>query len=154
MIFTQDTVAQARNIFIKYGTPKCEIRFLTVMLFITDISLTKICLTVRRRLMWVLTILLLLHSRQQRKRRYDTNSKSFSVTREGNLVTMKVEADGFLYNMVRIMVGTLLRIQQGKIPVDGIAGIIEKKTENLQALQHSPVVCILTGLITIKGLFT
>lgn len=28
MIFTQDTVAQARNIFIKYGTPKCEIRFL------------------------------------------------------------------------------------------------------------------------------
>ena len=53
--------------------------------------------------------------------------KAFSVTREGNLVTMKVEADGFLYNMVRIMVGTLLRIQQGKIPVDGIAGIIEKK---------------------------
>lgn len=95
-----------------------------------------------------------MHSRQQRKRRYDTNSKSFSVTREGNLVTIKVEADGFLYNMVRIMVGTLLRIQQGKIPVDGIAGIIEKKTENLQALQHSPVVCILTGLITIKGLFT
>lgn len=33
--------------------------------------------------------------------------KAFSVTRDGNLVTMKVEADGFLYNMVRIMVGTL-----------------------------------------------
>jgi tRNA pseudouridine38-40 synthase len=29
--------------------------------------------------------------------------------------------------MVRIMVGTLLRIQQGKIPVDGISEIIEKK---------------------------
>ena len=57
----------------------------------------------------------------------DGTVKAFSVTREGNLVTMKVEADGFLYNMVRIMVGTLLRIQQGKIPVDGIAGIIEKK---------------------------
>ena len=25
------------------------------------------------------------------------NVKAFSVTREGNLVTMKVEADGFLY---------------------------------------------------------
>lgn len=49
----------SKEYIIKYGTPKCEIRFLTVMLFITDISLTKICLTVRRRLMWVLTILLL-----------------------------------------------------------------------------------------------
>ena len=55
------------------------------------------------------------------------NVKAFSVTREGNLVTMKVEADGFLYNMVRIMVGTLLRVQQGKIPADGILEIIEKK---------------------------
>lgn len=53
--------------------------------------------------------------------------KHFSVTRDGELVTMKVEADGFLYNMVRIMVGTLLRVQQGKIPADGIAKIIEKK---------------------------
>lgn len=53
--------------------------------------------------------------------------KNFSVTRDGNLVTMKVEADGFLYNMVRIMVGTLLRVQQGKIPKDGILDIIEKK---------------------------
>jgi tRNA pseudouridine38-40 synthase len=55
------------------------------------------------------------------------NVKSFSVTRDGDLVTMRVEADGFLYNMVRIMVGTLLRVQQGKIPQDGISDIIEKK---------------------------
>ena len=55
------------------------------------------------------------------------NVKAFSVTREGDLVTMKVEADGFLYNMVRIMVGTLLRIQQGKIAPDEIPSIIEKK---------------------------
>ena len=40
---------------------------------------------------------------------------------------MTVEADGFLYNMVRIMVGTLLRIQQGKIQPDEISKIIEKK---------------------------
>lgn len=53
--------------------------------------------------------------------------KAFSVTRSGSLVTMKVEADGFLYNMVRIMVGTLLRIQQGKLSVDSIPEIIEKK---------------------------
>ena len=53
--------------------------------------------------------------------------KHFSVTRDGDMVTMKVEADGFLYNMVRIMVGTLLRVQQGKIKPDEIPAIIEKK---------------------------
>ncbi len=53
--------------------------------------------------------------------------KHFSVTRDGDMVTMRVEADGFLYNMVRIMAGTLLRIQQGKIPPDGIPAILEKK---------------------------
>ena len=58
---------------------------------------------------------------------FTRNVKAFSVTREGNMVLMRVEADGFLYNMVRIMVGTLLRIQQGKIPPDGISSIIEKK---------------------------
>lgn len=51
----------------------------------------------------------------------------FTVTAEGGMVTMKVEADGFLYNMVRIMVGTLLRIAQGKIPPDGIEDIINQK---------------------------
>ena len=53
--------------------------------------------------------------------------KRFSVTREGDMVLMRVEADGFLYNMVRIMVGTLLRIAQGKIPPDGIPAILEKR---------------------------
>lgn len=53
--------------------------------------------------------------------------KHFSVTREGDMVIMRVEADGFLYNMVRIMVGTLLRIQQGKIKPGQIPEILEKK---------------------------
>ena len=51
--------------------------------------------------------------------------KSFEVTREENLVLFKVEADGFLYNMVRIMVGTLLSIQQGKKDKDSINDIIK-----------------------------
>ncbi len=55
------------------------------------------------------------------------NVKAFSVTREGDMVTMKVEADGFLYNMVRIMVGTLLRVAQGKFQPDDIPAIIEKR---------------------------
>lgn len=55
------------------------------------------------------------------------NVKRFSVTRDKELVTMRVEADGFLYNMVRIMVGTLLRVAQGKTAPDDIPGIIEAK---------------------------
>lgn len=38
------------------------------------------------------------------------------VVREGELVVFSVEADGFLYNMVRIMVGTLLDMAGGKRP--------------------------------------
>ncbi len=55
------------------------------------------------------------------------NVKRFSVEREGDLVTMTVEADGFLYNMVRIMVGTLLEISQGRLEPDSIEGILKKK---------------------------
>lgn len=50
--------------------------------------------------------------------------KDFSVKREGELVTFSVTGDGFLYNMVRIMVGTLLYINNGKIEKDTIPEII------------------------------
>lgn len=47
-----------------------------------------------------------------------------SVERNGDMVIFRVEADGFLYNMVRIMVGTLIDISSGKIPQDSIKQII------------------------------
>lgn len=49
------------------------------------------------------------------------------VTREGNMVIFKVAADGFLYNMVRIMVGTLLRVAHGKFKPEDIPKILEAK---------------------------
>lgn len=51
-----------------------------------------------------------------------------SVEREGDLVIFKVKGDGFLYNMVRIMVGTLLDINSGKIEKGSIPEIIESKS--------------------------
>lgn len=51
----------------------------------------------------------------------------FSVKRCGDMVVFKVSGDGFLYNMVRIMVGTLLFINDGKLPADAIADIIASK---------------------------
>ncbi len=46
------------------------------------------------------------------------------VERRGDLVVFTVAADGFLYNMVRIMTGTLLRVQQGKLSPEDIPGIL------------------------------
>ena len=54
--------------------------------------------------------------------------KYFRVERDGYLVTFTVAADGFLYNMVRIMVGTLLAIGQGRKPYGSLAGIIEAES--------------------------
>ncbi len=46
------------------------------------------------------------------------------VCRDGGMVTVRVQADGFLYNMVRIIVGTLMGVSQGKIQADNIPQII------------------------------
>jgi tRNA pseudouridine38-40 synthase len=59
----------------------------------------------------------------------DTNReiKYASVVREGDFIIFKVAADGFLYNMVRIMTGTLLLVAQGKIEPEDIQKITESK---------------------------
>lgn len=46
------------------------------------------------------------------------------VEREDELVTFSVTGNGFLYNMVRIMVGTLLAINEEKISPDAIPEIL------------------------------
>lgn len=51
--------------------------------------------------------------------------KNISVTRQGDMVILTVEADGFLYNMVRIITGTLLYTAQGKIAPYEIPTIID-----------------------------
>jgi tRNA pseudouridine38-40 synthase len=53
--------------------------------------------------------------------------KYFDVKRDGDKVIVTVAADGFLYNMVRILVGTLVEVSTGKISVDDIPKIIESK---------------------------
>jgi tRNA pseudouridine38-40 synthase len=55
---------------------------------------------------------------------------SAEVKREGDLVVFSVSADGFLYNMVRIMVGTLLKVEAGKIEPSEIADIILSKNRD------------------------
>ena len=47
------------------------------------------------------------------------------VTRRGDLVEIRVQADGFLYNMVRIIVGTLLEVESGRIDPQTIPAILQ-----------------------------
>ena len=51
--------------------------------------------------------------------------RSVSVTRDGDFVRLRIAADGFLYNMVRIFVGTMLAVNEGKILPDAIPAVIE-----------------------------
>ena len=53
--------------------------------------------------------------------------KYAKVYREGDFIVFKVAADGFLYNMVRIMTGTLLLVAQGKIEPCDIEKITDSK---------------------------
>lgn len=45
-------------------------------------------------------------------------------TQNGNFLTYEVSANGFLYNMVRILVGTMLEIGSGKLPQDAMSRAI------------------------------
>ncbi len=45
-------------------------------------------------------------------------------SREGGLVRYCVAADGFLYHMVRIMVGTMLRIARGRMEPEDVARVL------------------------------
>lgn len=50
--------------------------------------------------------------------------KSCTVEKNGDLVTVRVSADGFLYNMVRIICGTLIAVSEGKIQAEEISDVI------------------------------
>ncbi len=55
---------------------------------------------------------------------------AFSVKRDGDMVLFTVEANGFLYNMVRIMVGTLLDMAAGRLPADAIQTALKTKSRS------------------------
>ncbi len=49
------------------------------------------------------------------------------IEKKGDIIEFTVAADGFLYNMVRILTGTLVSVAQGKISPDAIPDIILSK---------------------------
>ncbi len=48
----------------------------------------------------------------------------FSVERAGDEITLRIHGNGFLYNMVRIMAGTLIDLDRGTLPRGSLPAII------------------------------
>ena len=49
------------------------------------------------------------------------------VKREGDIIKIRLTGNGFLYNMVRIIAGTLLEVGEGKIKPEDVKNILDAK---------------------------
>ncbi len=61
-----------------------------------------------------------------------------SVVRENGLVIFRVKGNGFLYNMVRIMAGTLVDISCGRLEDGGVPNIIFSKDRKMSGRTAPP----------------
>lgn len=52
----------------------------------------------------------------------------FSIKKHEDCVILLVKGDGFLYNMIRILVGTLLWVNEGILPPDSMQEILDAKS--------------------------
>ena len=50
----------------------------------------------------------------------------YEVAREGDIISLRVCANGFLYNMARAMAGTVVYAAEGKFPPESVAEILER----------------------------
>lgn len=57
--------------------------------------------------------------------------KRLDIRKEGKYIYFTIEADGFLYNMVRTIVGTLIEIGRGKIPEEDMETILNARNRKL-----------------------
>ena len=61
-----------------------------------------------------------------------------SIEKTEDIIEIKISADGFLYNMVRIIVGTLVELAYGRFSVDDIDRIILSKNRALAGQTAPP----------------
>ena len=63
---------------------------------------------------------------------------SLDIQKNGDLLEIRVCADGFLYNMVRIIVGTLIETAFGRFKPDDIKDIIESRDRTRAGMTAPP----------------
>jgi tRNA pseudouridine38-40 synthase len=76
-----------------------------------------------------------------------------AVWRDGEEIWFRFAADGFLFHMVRILVGTLLKIHEGKIAADSIPAILESKNRSRAGATVPPQGLFLWDVTYPNGLF-
>jgi len=59
------------------------------------------------------------------------NVQLLELERSGRMIEMTIQADGFLYKMVRIIAGTLVEVGKGNIMPSHIENILDKKDRRL-----------------------
>ncbi|MDO4322762.1 MAG: tRNA pseudouridine(38-40) synthase TruA [Lachnospiraceae bacterium] len=71
---------------------------------------------------------------------------SLDVTREEDMITVRIRGNGFLYNMVRIIVGTLLRVGSGMMEPTEVPGILAARDRSLAGDTARPQGLTLVGI--------
>ena len=69
--------------------------------------------------------------------------KAFTVERVGEEIRFTVTGNGFLHNMVRILVGTLVEVGRGERSVDSIPGLFGGKREQAGFLAPGKGLCLM-----------
>ena len=64
--------------------------------------------------------------------------KYLEIERDGEMINIRIAADGFLYNMVRIIVGTLTDVAAGRISPDEIPEIIKSRDRSRAGVTAAP----------------
>jgi len=64
-------------------------------------------------------------------RNWERTIKDITITRKGNIFCFHLEADAFLYKMVRTIVGTLLEVGEGKIKYFDVKKILEARNRKI-----------------------
>lgn len=82
----------------------------------------------------------------QKKRTNIRNITNFEIEKIDNIITFKISSDGFLHNMVRIIVGTLIEVGQGKREPSDMIEILNKQNRIYAGKTISPKGLTLFGV--------
>lgn len=69
-----------------------------------------------------------------------------AIQKEGDEITIRIRGNGFLYNMVRIIVGTLLRVGRGFYTPEQVKDILEARNRQAAGVTAPPKGLFLVGI--------
>lgn len=70
------------------------------------------------------------------------------LLREGNRVVLQITGDGFLYNMVRIIAGTLVKIGENTLSLEDLKSLLNDKKER----KDNPALTLPPNALTLKSI--